>query len=424
MEVEELLSSLIRINSENPPGREAEVAAFLKNIFDAAGIENQILSAGPGRDNFIACAGSGPRSLLFLSHADTVQAGDGWDFAPFSGDIREGEVLGRGALDCKGMVAAEAHAMLQLAKAGKLKGRLIFAATADEESGGKAGIKFLQEKHPDLLKADFCINEGGILPLKLCGKAVNFVQVGEKGAVWTKLIARGVSAHGSMPDLGDNAIEKMGRAIGNLSAHQPKIELLTEVRQLIQELVNLKGVDLTVNEGTVDRAIALFEDPAFNAYLKAVTRMTISPNVIKGGARTNIVPDYCESEIDIRVLPGQDEGMVVRELRAILGKEIEIQLGYNPPTFSPAASDHYRLIADTIREVAGSENCLPCLSSGGTDSRHLRPTGMPCYGVELMTPDFDEDLRKTPHGKNERIDVASLKLRSRFLMRLAEKYLA
>ncbi len=423
MEVEAILSSLIRINSENPPGREKEVAVFLKGLFDAAGIPNEIVSAEPGRDNFIATLGEGPRSLLFLSHADTVPAGEGWDFAPLSGQISDGMVLGRGAQDCKGLVAAETYAMLHLARQGKLKGKLIFAATADEEAGGKHGIKFLVEKHLPKIRADFCINEGGNAPYRTGGKAVQFIQTGEKGTAWAKLAARGVSCHGSLPDLGDNAIAKMSRALTAIADHKPPVQLLPEVRLMVQALVDLKGANITVNEDTIDPAIALFEDRAFAAYLKAITRMTISPNVVRGGTKTNMVPDFCEADLDIRVLPGQDQGMVSREIRRIAGKEVEIRTDYNPPSFSPASTNFYALIAETIRETTGAATCLPCISSGATDSRHLRPAGIPSYGIEVMASDFDEELRKLPHAKNERIDVASLRLKAQFLVRLAQKYL-
>lgn len=424
MEVEEILSSLVKINTENPPGREQELAAFLKRIFNAAGIANEVVTKDPGRDNFIATLGKGKKTLLFLSHADVVPAGEGWEFAPFSGEIKGGMVLGRGAQDCKALVAAEAYAMLHLAKNPALKGKLIFAATADEEAGGEAGVKFLLEKHPEKIRADICVNEGGNAPYRICGKTVNFVQVGEKGIAWSKLIARGVSCHGSIPDLGVNAISKMSHAVEKISDYKTKIELLPEVKQLIQELINLKEIDLTVREDTVDRAIGLFEDKAFAAYLRALTRMTISANTIRGGSKTNIVPDYCEAELDIRVLPGQDEGQIVRDLRSIIGKDLEIQVSYNPPSFSPTSSPFYKLVEETVTEMGSGVACLPCLSSGGTDSRHLRAAGIPCYGVELMAPGFDEELRKLPHARNERIDIASLRVKADFLIRLAEKYLA
>ncbi|MBI2288462.1 MAG: M20/M25/M40 family metallo-hydrolase [Chloroflexi bacterium] len=199
MEIESLLSDLIRIQSVNPPGGETEVARYLKRLFDEYRIPNEIIESGPGRGSFLAYLGEGDRRLLYLSHIDVVPVSEGWAFAPFSGEVKDGFVYGRGALDCKGLVAAEAYAVIKLARSGKLGGRLIFAATADEEAGGKMGVEYLVENHKSKLMADFVVNEGGKEPLKVCDKVCHFMQVGEKGICWTKLKARGTSAHGSLP---------------------------------------------------------------------------------------------------------------------------------------------------------------------------------------------------------------------------------
>jgi acetylornithine deacetylase/succinyl-diaminopimelate desuccinylase-like protein len=315
--------------------------------------------------------------------------------------------------------------MLQLAGRATLKGKLIFAATADEEAGGRFGVKYLLEKYPEILKTDFAVNEGAEDPQNIGGKTVNFIQVGEKGTAWTKIVARGVSCHGSVPALGDNAILKMSGALEKLSNCKPPVTLLPEVREMLQELVRLKGVEMKIGEDNVDEAADLFEDRSFSAYLKAITRMTISPNMIRGGLKTNIIPDYCEAELDIRVLPGQDKAFVLRELRHLIGDELEMNIAnYYPPSFSPTSSPFFELIAETLRDTCGEVKCLPCLSAGATDSRFLRQLGIPAYGVAIMAPGYDEKIKKTIHGKNERIDIASLHLKAEFLIRLAEKYLA
>ncbi|MFC1930477.1 M20/M25/M40 family metallo-hydrolase, partial [Chloroflexota bacterium] len=174
----------------------------------------------------------------------------------------------------------------------------------------------------------------------------------------------------------------------------------------------------------VDQAIDLFKDKAFSAYLNALTRMTVSPNAIRGGLKTNIVPDYCEADIDIRVLPGQGKDFVFGELRRLVGEQIEIDIAnYHQPTFSPSSSIYYQTIAATVKDLVNDTTVLPCLSAGATDSRFLRQNGIPCYGLGLMVAGFDEDIRKTPHGVNERIDIASLKLKADFLVLLAQRYL-
>ena len=203
---EKILSDLIRINTANPPGNETAAARYLKQLFDAAGIPNEIIEPAEGRGSFIARWGMGPKKLLFISHSDVVPAGDDWDFDPFSGDIRNGMVYGRGAMDCKDLVASQACAMLAIARENiPLGGELIFAATADEETGGALGAEYLCEHHLDKIMADFAINEGALTPITAGGKMVYFFQVGEKGTAWSCLKAKGKAGHGSVPALGDNA---------------------------------------------------------------------------------------------------------------------------------------------------------------------------------------------------------------------------
>jgi acetylornithine deacetylase/succinyl-diaminopimelate desuccinylase-like protein len=184
---ETVLADLIKINTTNPPGNEIEAALYLKNLFDVAGIPGEIIESEPGRGNFIARLGEGERKLLFLSHTDVVPAGEGWDFDPFSGEIKNGTVYGRGAIDCKSLAAAGACAMLILAKEYPLGGALIFAATADEEKGGKYGVRYLVDRHREKIQADFAVNEGAEEPVVLGGQPVHFIQTGEKGTGWSIL---------------------------------------------------------------------------------------------------------------------------------------------------------------------------------------------------------------------------------------------
>jgi acetylornithine deacetylase/succinyl-diaminopimelate desuccinylase-like protein len=423
LEIESLLSKLIQIQSVNPPGGETEVARFLKHLFDEYQIPNEIIESAPGRGSFLAYLGEGEKSLLYLSHTDVVPASEGWSFNPFSGEINDGFIHGRGALDCKGLVAAEAFAVLQLASSTRLKGRLIFAATADEEAGGTLGVQYLLENHKDKITADFVVNEGGLAPLRVGDRTCHFTQIGEKGICWMNLKTSGSSAHGSLPMLGDNAVVKMAEVIDKLSKYQPKVTLIPEVRQLVQEVTQLEGFDKDVNEDNVGEAIRRLSDRIFAGYLTAFTKMTVSPNVVHGGAKVNIVPDSCEAEVDIRVLPGQDQEYIVNELCHAIGNTVVEIIQYHAPTFSTADSDYYRLVVDTLQESLGDAVLLPCISSGASDSRFLRESGMPCYGIGIMTLNLDDNMKQSVHGKDEKIDIDSLKLKSDFLVRLARKYL-
>ena len=423
MEIESLLSSLIQIHSVNPPGGETEVARYLKCLFDECRIPNEIIEPSPGRGNFLAYLGEGEKSLLYLSHTDVVPVSEGWSFAPFSGEIKDGFVHGRGALDCKGLVAAQAYAVIQLATTAKLKGRLIFAATAGEETGGVVGVKWLVENCKDKLMADFTITEGGWNPMRIGDKTCHFVQAGEKGIIRPKLKARGISSHGSVPMFGDNAVAKMATVVKGLAEYQPQIVLTPEVKQLIQAVAKLEGIANEINKENIDQVIQGLPDRVLAGYLTAITRMTVSPNVIHGGVKVNIVPDSCEAEVDIRVLPGQDKEYVVKELEKVISS-IEIEMtGYNAPTFSSTDNEFYRLVLNTMKEYIDDDIVLPCVSSGGTDSRHLRPIGIPCYGIGMMARNLDDKMRQSIHGKDEKIDIDSLQLKSDFLISLARRYL-
>jgi len=423
LEIESLLSNLVQIQSVNPPGGETEVAKYLKSVFDEHHIPNEIIESKPGRGSFFAYLGEGERSLLYAAHLDVVPVSDGWRFAPFSGEIKDGFVYGRGTLDCKGLVAAEAYAMIQLAKSGKLNGRLIFVAGADEEDDSKFGVEYLVKNHKDKLMADFAINEGGRPPLKIGDKICHFPQIGEKGVCWMKLKAKGVSTHGSLPMFGDNAVIKMAEVIKKLSEYQPRTTLIPEVKQLIQGVAQLEGHDVDINEENVDQILTKLKDRFLSGYLTATTRMTVSPNVVQGGAKTNIIPDSCEAEVDIRMLPGQDEKYIVDQLSSVIGNLEREIIQFHAPTFSTTDSEYYRVFQDTMKESLGDVVILPCISTGATDSRYLREIGIPSYGINMMTLYWDDEMRQAVHGKNERLDIDSLKLKSGFLIKLARRYL-
>ncbi len=425
---EMILSDLIRINTVNPPGNETAVARYLQQIFDEVGIPNEIIEPEEGRGSFVARLGSGSKKLLYISHSDVVAAGDDWDFDPFCGEIRQGVIRGRGALDCKDLMAAQVSAVLQLAREGTpLNGELIIAATADEETGGTLGAKYLMENHPEKLQADFAINEGAEQPIFIGGQMIYFFQVGEKGTAWCRLKAKGTSCHGSVPTLGDNAVLKLSQALTALGGYKPEIKLISEVEKLLAELARARGLSFTPGKDDVDELLnQLALDRGFTETVRAMTRMTVSPNLIQGGMKTNIVPDRCEAELDIRILPGQDRDYVAGELKRVIGEEIEIEfMEYREPTFSTSQAACYRLMESITCKLAGREVlCLPHISTGSTDSKYLRGSGIPAYGIGHMDAGFDQSARTTIHGRNERMDTVSLQLKTNFLTELARLYLA
>ncbi len=428
MNPENVLSELIRIDTTNPPGRETAAANFLAGLLEEAGVACEIVEPAEGRGSLIARFGMGSKKLLYMSHLDVVPAGDGWDFEPFSGEIREGMVLGRGAIDCKDLTAAGICALLQLAKEkAALNGELIVAATADEEQGGGYGAGYIAAHCPEKIRADFAINEGAPFPLAVNSKMIYFIQVGEKGTAWSRIAARGTSCHGSIPTLGENAVVKMARAVSALAEYRPEIILVPELTALLTELARIRGLDMIPTPQNIDKLLEeLGVDAVFTEMLRAMTRMTVSPNMIRGGAKTNIVPDCCECDVDVRILPGQSADYVMQELFEQIEPGLEIALTeYREPTFTSSQLDPYALVKQLTEELAGAEAvCLPVISTGATDSKYLRDLGIPAYGIGHMDPGYDPDLAATMHGRNERIDMKSLRLKTKFLTELARRYLA
>ncbi len=424
-EVVKILQDLIRIDTVNPPGNEGRAARYLGDLFEKEGIEYQLIGE-EGRENFVASIGEGEKGLLFLSHMDVVPVSEEkWDVPPFSGEIKDGYIWGRGALDCKDLVAAEAYAVMRMKRETiRLQGRLIFAAVADEEKGGAVGAQLLAEEYPDIIRADFAINEGAGEYIDVNGQKLYLLQTGEKGPAWSRLTASGVAGHGSLPSLADNAVVKMAQAVSALGEYTPDVIVIPEVKTLIETYLALRGDSKEVTKENVDQIIESITDEFFAAGLRSVTRMTVSPNVIKGGKKVNIVPDYGEAEVDIRTLPGQDTEYIKKELKPFIG-ECALEIAhYRPANFSPADTVYYQLIEKTVKDVLGDVACAPYMLSGATDSYYLRQMGIESYGVSLLSPVFPAELLKTVHGANERIDIKSMEVKTEFLYRLATAYLS
>src|SRR5437764_3831364 len=237
-EVTEVLQELIRLDTTNPPGNETRAAEFLRDYLGDNGVESELISRVPERANLVARVrgrGDGPHVLL-LSHTDVVLADPAeWQADPFGGELRDGEVWGRGALDMKGQVAAEAVAIASLAREGfEPSGDLIFAATADEEVGAGFGAQWLCEAHPEAVRADYCINEGGGDRFVLGGKACYACSTAEKMSAPFRLRVTGRSGHASMPNIADNALVKAAPLIEKLGAHRAERRLIPEVQAVLR----------------------------------------------------------------------------------------------------------------------------------------------------------------------------------------------
>jgi acetylornithine deacetylase/succinyl-diaminopimelate desuccinylase-like protein len=427
----DLLGRLIQTNTVNPPGDEGPVQDFLQETLTAAGFECEQLSAEPGRPNLVARlrgAGDGP-TLTLLGHVDTVRADpDEWTFDPWSGEVVDGWVRGRGAIDMKGQVAAEVAAAATLADSGwrPQSGDLLLVITADEEVGGGLGAHWLCEHQPDKVRSDFVVNEGGGQLIELGGRRLYTLSVGEKGIFRMKLRTHGQAGHASLPRIGDNALLKLSRYLAALSEQPPPEP--TEVGEALLEA--LLGESFTGEEGVragLERLRA--DQPLLADYLvEPMLGVTLTPTKSESGKKANVIPSEAEALIDCRVPPGQGKDDALRQLAALIGEgdyEVEFSeavVGNSSPMDSPLADAIRGWLADADPEA----EIAPMVMPGFSDSNPFR-AAFPEAVVYGFCPHREIGLLESApliHGADERVPVSDIELSARFFYELPQRMLA
>jgi acetylornithine deacetylase/succinyl-diaminopimelate desuccinylase-like protein len=438
-EVTNLLSSLIRINTTNPPGNETEAAKYLAKTLEKEGFKCELFESAPGRGSVITrLKGTGEKpSLLLLSHLDVVAANPKeWTVDPFSGVVKDGVVWGRGALDMKSMTAMEVMVMKLLKRNNvKPRGDVILAATADEEKGGNAGAGWLVNNYPEKIRADYVINEGGGLAIPVGDKNVFTIQTAEKGILWFKVKAKGRPGHGSVPGAADNAILRMNKVIDILGNYRAKMTVVPTVKQFLDGIAKENKVAqealtlLLQNPDTGDQILDTLAqtDKAMAEEVRAMLRMTIAPTMIDGGVKENIIPSECEAVFDCRILPGQAPAEAMNEIKGLLKdvdmKKLEFEtIQAQTPSESPTNTPLYEQIAATVKEFDPESSLAPILLTGGTDSRFFRRLGSVCYGFAPMRSDMPYgEILKMAHGIDERISTENLVFGTSVLYSIVEK---
>ncbi len=408
-EVVGLLQELLRANTVNPPGNETRAAEILERYLAANGIAFERVARAPERANVIARlpGGHGP-TMLLLSHTDTVLADPAeWRHDPWSGELVDGEVWGRGALDMKGQVAASAVAFASLAREGfRPAGDVILALTADEEAGDGFGLEWLCEEHPDLVRCDFAVNEGGGERLVLGGSTFYIVGTAEKATAPFALRVRGRAGHASIPGLADNALVRAAALIEAVAAYQPPRELIPEVRTFFESV--------TGTIPPVDQAAELARRtvPEIAPLLEPLLSATFSPTMIEASGKRNVIPGLVEVQVDCRLLPEQQPADVEPLLRAALPTgDWELEW-LQPPTGGTRSAAEGPLWDAIARFVAAAEpgaRPLPVCNTGFTDSHWLRAAfGTVAYGFFPLRAMEAEVAAQLIHGADERIPVDDL----------------
>jgi acetylornithine deacetylase/succinyl-diaminopimelate desuccinylase-like protein len=411
-EATELLQRLIRTNTVNPPGAERAAQELLAAELREAGFEIDLLGAEPDRPNLVARlrgSADGP-TLCLLSHVDTVLATpQDWTHDPWSGDLADGCVWGRGALDMKSQTAAEVTAALSLAREGwrPAHGDLLVVCVADEETGGSLGAMWICENHPDLVRCDFLLNEGGGAVIPYDGGRFYGVCVAEKGVFRFRLTTDGVAGHASIPKIGDNALLKMAPLLAAMQAHQPGFDLTEAPRAL------LEGLGLEPNG---DPAAALERLRARDAVLALLVEpllgVTLAPTKIVASSKINVIPASAVLSVDCRIPPGMGEEQALKRIHEVLGEDgyrlefTERVIGNQSPVRSPLMD----AIEAWIGEHDPGARVVPTVLPGFTDSRTFRDHFPDCVAYGFF-PQRHMSLYETSpliHSADERIDVRDL----------------
>jgi acetylornithine deacetylase/succinyl-diaminopimelate desuccinylase-like protein len=428
-EARELLQTLIRFNTVNPPGAERAAQEHLAAHLTGAGFACELLGAEPGRPNLVARLrgeGEGP-TLCYLGHVDTVLADPAeWNAAhgPWSGDVAEGYVWGRGALDMKSQVAAEIAAAAALARSGwrPARGELLIVAVVDEETGGALGAEWITREHPDAVRCDMLVNEGAGCVFEYGGARRYGVCCAEKGVFRFTVTTDGVAGHASMPSMGVNALLKMAPLLERLGARAPTYELTAEPRAFLAAI----GEDPDDPVGSIARLRAA--DERLATMFEPMLGVTFAPTRIGASEKINVIPSRAVLRVDCRVPPGLGEAEVRRALAEVLGPEDGFRIEFTERVVgnrSPMSSPLMDAISEWIAERDPGALTAPTILPGFTDSRHFRAAFPDCVAYGFF-PQRHQSLAETApliHGADERIDVRDLAFATGFFRDLAPRVL-
>jgi acetylornithine deacetylase/succinyl-diaminopimelate desuccinylase-like protein len=436
-EAGDLLQHLIRnrcVNDGTPDsGNETSSADVLSQFLGDTGLDLERYAARPGRDNLVArIEGSDPNAptLLLMGHTDVVPVNeDGWDRDPFGGELVDGEIWGRGAVDMLNLTATMAVAFRNLARSDfRPRGTLIYLAVADEENLGTWGAEHLVERERDAVMADYVITEAGGFQLPTATGPRLPVIVGEKGSYWCRITVPGTPGHASQPFRTDNALVTAAEVVRRLAEYRPQTHIHDTWRRFIE------GVDfgpewnanLLDEDGLWDFCEQLPLGLARQAH--ACTHTTFAPTIAHGGTKTNVIPDEVYVEVDIRTLPGQRAADIQRQLGEALGDLAErvtiTPFDENESTSSPADTPLWDALGRVSSKLVDDSSLVPFLTVGATDARFFRRKGSTAYGFGLFSRRLGfEDYATMFHGNNERVDVDSLVLSTRLWEALAHDFL-
>jgi len=424
----ELLQNLIRFDTTNPPGNEKAIIAYLKEIIEDAGLKTTILAKDKNRPNLVTRLpgrGDAPPFLLY-GHVDVVTTAEQkWTHPPFDALIADDMIWGRGALDMKGGIAMMVSAVLRAHTSGeKLPGDIILAILADEEDFGNFGARFLVEEHTELFEGvRYAIGEGGGLTIRMGGKKFYTVMVAEKQICSMRATVRGPAGHGSMPRRG-GATAKLARMLDTLDKNRLPVHITSVTEQMLSTIgsalpfpTNL-GMKLLLNPTFTDRVLDTLGDKGI--IINPLLHNTVSPNIVQGGNKVNVIPSEISVELDGRLLPQYTPDDMLAELRELLGDDVELEVTQFDKGAGEPDMTLYPLLADVLKKADPTGTPIPMLLSGVTDGRFFSRIGIQTYGYLPM--DIPQELIDTIHAANERVPVAAMEFGTNAIQEVLRRF--
>ena len=428
----ELLQNLIRFDTTNPPGNEAECIAYVNNILTESGFETTLLAKAPNRPNLIARLkgqGNAPPILLY-GHVDVVTTlGQAWTHPPFEGKIVDGCVWGRGALDMKGGVAMMLAAFLR-AKAEGLSpsGDVVLAVLSDEEGASDYGARYLVENHPEQFEGiRYALGEAGGSRIYLMNRKLYPIMVAEKQICWMRAYVRGPGGHGSLP-LRGGAMKKLARLLQQLEQRRLPVHITPAARQMIVTMASALSFPSNIvlgqllNPRLTDCILKLLGTKGKG--LEALFHNTVNATIVRGGEKINVIPSEIMLELDGRLLPGFKPHNMIAELRHVIGDEVELEVVRHDP--GPAEPDMglFDTLAGILAEADPGSMSFPMLMPGVTDGRFFSRLGIQTYGFTPMNLPPDLNLLQVAHAADERIPIESLVFGTNAIYKALQSYRA
>lgn len=413
----ELLQKLIRFDTTNPPGNERECIGYINELLQQAGFETTILAKDPSRPNILArLKGRGNASgLLLQGHVDVVTTEDQqWTHPPFSGLEQDGYIWGRGALDMKSGVAMMVAAFLRLANAETPPNSdITLCIVSDEEAGGVYGARYLVEEHPEQFAGiRHSIGEFGGFPIWIGGQKFYSIQVAEKLQCTLRLTVKGLGGHGSQPVVG-GAMAGLAKLLTDLDQKRTPVHITPVTERMIRSIADATAPPVSlVLEQLLQPSLT---DQTLNALgsrfqgLTAIFRNTLSPTIVRGGSKVNVIPSRITVDVDGRMLPGFTPDQFVTEVRTLIGDGVELDiLYYDQPASQPIDMTHFAFFAGILSELDPDGVPVPFMQPGVTDARFFGRLGIQNYGFVPMLLPEDFDFNATIHAADERIPVEAL----------------